>query len=98
MLGDAAGVATLPIIAGQPPVEIAARAMETGAREGYDVVMLDTAGRLPIDEELMAEVAAVRDAVDAGRDAAGRRRHDRPGRGQHRARLPRDASASPASC
>jgi signal recognition particle subunit SRP54 len=37
--------------------------METGRLEGYDVVMLDTAGRLSIDEELMAEVAAVRDAT-----------------------------------
>jgi signal recognition particle subunit SRP54 len=44
-------------------VEIARRAMETGSREGYDIVLLDTAGRLAIDDELMAEAAAVRDAV-----------------------------------
>src|SRR3546814_14763946 len=37
--------------------------MQSGALEGYDVVLLDTAGRLAIDEELMAEVAAVRDAA-----------------------------------
>ena len=37
--------------------------METGRIEGYDVVVLDTAGRLSIDEELMAEAKAVRDAV-----------------------------------
>jgi signal recognition particle subunit SRP54 len=64
VLGDQTKVATLPIVAGQGPVDIAKRAMETGRREGYDVVLLDTAGRLAIDEELMAEAAAVRDAVE----------------------------------
>ncbi|NYZ13491.1 signal recognition particle protein [Azospirillum sp. RWY-5-1] len=63
VLGEQTGVATLPIVPGQDPVAIARRAMDTGRREGYDVVMLDTAGRLSIDEELMAEVAAVRDAT-----------------------------------
>jgi signal recognition particle subunit SRP54 len=63
VLGQQALVATLPIVPGEPPVAIAKRAMRTGALEGYDVVLLDTAGRLAIDEELMAEVAAVRDAA-----------------------------------
>jgi signal recognition particle subunit SRP54 len=63
VLGEQAGVATLPIVAGQQPVEIAKRAMETGRLEGYDVVLLDTAGRLSIDEALMDEVVAVRDAT-----------------------------------
>src|SRR3546814_163662 len=63
VLGQQAGVATLPIVPGEPPVAIARRAMQSGALEGYDVVLLDTAGRLAIDEELMAEVAAVRDAA-----------------------------------
>ena len=63
VLGTQVSVATLPIVAGQQPVEIARRALDTGAKEGYDVVLLDTAGRLAIDEELMAEAAAVRDAV-----------------------------------
>ena len=63
VLGEQALVATLSIVPGEPPVAIARRAMQTGALEGYDVVMLDTAGRLAIDEELMAEVAAVRDAA-----------------------------------
>ncbi|GAB4360108.1 MAG: signal recognition particle protein [Kiloniellaceae bacterium] len=63
VLGEQALVATLPIVPGEPPVAIARRAMQTGALQGYDVVMLDTAGRLAIDEELMAEVAAVRDAA-----------------------------------
>lgn len=59
-LAERAGVASLPIIPGQTPLEIAARAMDVGRRELYDVVILDTAGRLAIDEALMAEVAAVK--------------------------------------
>ncbi len=63
VLGEQAGVRTLPIVRGETPVKIAKRALQMGALEGFDVVMLDTAGRLAIDEELMAEVAAVRDAA-----------------------------------
>ncbi len=63
VLGAQVSVPTLPIVAGQDPVSIAKRAMETGRTEGYDVVILDTAGRLSIDDELMNEAAAVRDAV-----------------------------------
>jgi signal recognition particle subunit SRP54 len=62
-LGRQIGVTTLPIVPGQRPVEITKRALEVGRREGYDVVMLDTAGRLHINEELMLEVAAVREAA-----------------------------------
>jgi signal recognition particle subunit SRP54 len=54
-------VASLPIVAGQGPVEIARRALDTARREGHDVLILDTAGRLSIDEALMAELVAVRD-------------------------------------
>ena len=64
ILANQAEVGSLPIIAGEMPVAIAKRAMDVGRREGYDVVILDTAGRLHIDQELMAEVAAVRDAVN----------------------------------
>ncbi|KPF80925.1 RNA-binding protein [alpha proteobacterium AAP38] len=64
ILGEQTGVASLPIIAGQQPVEIARRAMEVGRLEGFDVVILDTAGRLAIDEELMAEVVAIRDVAN----------------------------------
>ena len=53
------GGASLPIVAGEKPVAIAKRAMDTGRREGYDIVILDTAGRLHVDEPLMQEVAAV---------------------------------------
>src|SRR5438094_986673 len=63
-LGQQTGVATLPVIAGERPVAITRRALQTGRTEGYDVVLLDTAGRLHIDEELMLEVAAVREAAN----------------------------------
>jgi signal recognition particle subunit SRP54 len=63
ILGQQAAVRTLPIVAGEPPLAIARRAMQTGRLEGFDVVMLDTAGRLHVDESLMAEVAAVHEAV-----------------------------------
>ena len=65
VLGEQAEVATLPIIAGQMPVDIAKRAMQAAKLQGADVVLLDTAGRLHVDEALMAEAAAVRDAVGA---------------------------------
>jgi signal recognition particle subunit SRP54 len=54
-------VASLPIVAGQQALEITRRALETARREGYDVLILDTAGRLSIDDALMAELAQVRD-------------------------------------
>ena len=60
VLGEQTGVATLEIIKGQTPTEITKRALEEARLGGYDVVMLDTAGRLSIDEELMAEVKEVR--------------------------------------
>ena len=63
-LAERAGVASLPIIPGQTPLEIAARAMDAGRREVYDVVILDTAGRLSIDDALMAEVQAIRAATN----------------------------------
>jgi signal recognition particle subunit SRP54 len=58
-LGEQAGVATLPIVAGQQPVDIAKRAMQAARLGGVDVVLLDTAGRLHVDEQLMNEIAAV---------------------------------------
>ena len=57
------GVASLPIVAGETPLQIAARAMDLGRRELFDVVVLDTAGRLAIDEALMDEVAQVKAAT-----------------------------------
>jgi len=63
VLGTQVGVDTLPIVEGQSAVQIAGRAQSQATLGGYDVVMLDTAGRLSIDDELMEEVAAVRDAA-----------------------------------
>ena len=63
-LGRQTGVATLPVVAGERPVAITRRALQMGRAEGYDVVLLDTAGRLHIDEELMLEVAAVHEAAN----------------------------------
>ncbi len=59
-LAERAEVASLPIVKGETPVQIARRAMEAGRREGFDVVILDTAGRLSIDQALMDEVRAIR--------------------------------------
>ena len=53
------GVPSLPVVAGEQPVSITRRALETARTQGYDVVIYDTAGRLHINEELMLEVAAV---------------------------------------
>ena len=58
-----AEVDVLPVIPGERAVASARRAMKSAAQEGHDVVLLDTAGRLHVDEELMAECAAVRDAA-----------------------------------
>ena len=63
-LAQKAEVASLPIIPGQTPLQIAHRAMDTARREVYDVVILDTAGRLSIDLALMEEVKAIRNAVN----------------------------------
>src|SRR5580700_1521857 len=63
-LGRQIGVTTLPIVAGERPVAITRRALDVARREGYDVVMYDTAGRLHVDEELMLEVAAVREVAN----------------------------------
>ncbi len=63
VLGDQALIPTLDIKLGEVPVDIARRAMDQGRRAGYDVVLLDTAGRLAIDDEMMDEAVAIRDAV-----------------------------------
>jgi signal recognition particle subunit SRP54 len=59
VLGEQAGVATLPIVPGQQPVDIARRALESARLQAVDVLLLDTAGRLHVDEALMAEMKAV---------------------------------------
>src|SRR6476659_2266939 len=59
VLGRQANVDTLPIVAGQQPVDIAKRAIQSAKLQAYDVVLLDTAGRLHVDDQLMAEMKAV---------------------------------------
>ncbi|MBV7256050.1 signal recognition particle protein [Pacificimonas sp. WHA3] len=64
VLGEQVEVATLPIIEGQQPTEIARRALQAAKLQGFDVLMLDTAGRLHVDEALMAEMQAVAAAAN----------------------------------
>ncbi len=61
ILGEQVGVATLPIVAGQLPVDIAKRALQAAKLQGFDILMLDTAGRLHVDQQLMDEMKAVAD-------------------------------------
>jgi len=63
ILGTQIGVDTLPIVKGEDPVTIAKRAKTQAAMGGYDVYILDTAGRLHIDTDLIAQAAAVRDVA-----------------------------------
>ena len=64
ILGRQTETASLDIVEGEQPVAIARRAIDTARRQGFDVVILDTAGRLAIDEAMMAEAAAVKAAVN----------------------------------
>src|SRR5438477_114132 len=64
VLGGQVNVETLPVVAGQPPAQIAQRALQAGRLGGYDVVILDTAGRTTLDEAMMAEAAVVKRAAD----------------------------------
>lgn len=63
VLGTQTDVATLPIMQGQLPVDIAKRALQAAKLQGFDVVMLDTAGRLHVDHQLMEEMKAVADVA-----------------------------------
>src|SRR5438067_4009848 len=62
ILGRQTGVDTLPVVAGQQPVDIATRAIQSATLQAYDVVLLDTAGRLHVDDQLMGEMKAVAQA------------------------------------
>ncbi len=101
VVGERAGVA---VYAPEPgngvgdPVAVARDSIEFARRAQHDMVIVDTAGRLGIDAEMMQQAADIRDAVAAARDPVRRRRDGRPGRGEHRARRSATASASPASC
>jgi signal recognition particle subunit SRP54 len=67
VLGEQVGVATLPIITGQQPTEIATRAMQSAKLQAIDVLLLDTAGRLHVDQALMDEMKAV-EAISAPKE------------------------------
>src|SRR5882724_1102041 len=64
VLGQQVSVETLPIVAGQHPTQIAQRALQAGRLGGYDVVLLDTAGRTTLDEAMMNEAAEVKRAAN----------------------------------
>jgi signal recognition particle subunit SRP54 len=64
VLGRQVAVDTLPIVEGQPPTQIAQRALQAARLGGHDVVLLDTAGRTTLDDEMMAEAAAVKRAAN----------------------------------
>src|SRR5260221_2275391 len=64
VLGRDLDIPTLPIVAGQKPAQIAKRALEAAKLGGYDVVLLDTAGRTTLDEEMMAEAAGIKTAAN----------------------------------
>lgn len=64
ILGSQIGIDTLPIVKGEDPVAIAKRAKTQAALGGYDVYLLDTAGRLHIDHELITQAATIRDTVN----------------------------------
>jgi signal recognition particle subunit SRP54 len=64
VLGRETQIDTLPVVEGQQPPQIAKRALEAARLGGYDVVMLDTAGRTTLDEEMMNEAAQVRGAIN----------------------------------
>ena len=85
-----------------PPVRRSSERLAKEARReavimGCDTLIVDTAGRLHIDEELMAEMERLKKLLNPQRDSLHRRRHDRPGRRQLRRRTSTSASASPAS-
>jgi signal recognition particle subunit SRP54 len=63
VLGRQVNVETLPVVEGQTPVQIANRALQAGRFGGYDVVLLDTAGRMTLDQAMMSEAADVKNAV-----------------------------------
>jgi signal recognition particle subunit SRP54 len=63
VLGEQIGVSTLPVVAGQKPTQIAQRALQAARLGGYDVVLLDTAGRTTLDEAMMTEAAEVKRAA-----------------------------------
>ena len=73
------------------PLDLARSARREAANSGRDVLLVDTAGRLHIDDELMTRAAAVERAAQSGRDSVRGGRHDRAGRGEIGRRIPQAA-------
>ena len=63
VLGEQAGVPVFSVPDEKDPVKIAKAAIAKAKSEGYPVVVIDTAGRLAVDDELMDEISALKDAV-----------------------------------
>jgi signal recognition particle subunit SRP54 len=59
VLADQVGVDALPIVVGQLPADITRRAIQAAKFGGYDVLMLDTAGRTTLDDQMMNEAAEI---------------------------------------
>ena len=93
VLGRQAGVETLPIVAGQTPVQITQRALQAAKLQGFDVLLLDTAGPPPRRRYADGRDEGGRGRFEPGRDLAGGRQPDRPGRGQCRQGLRRRGRA-----
>ncbi len=64
VLGEQIGVPVYTEEGNMDPVKIAKAAIQEAKNKGYDVVIVDTAGRLAIDEQMMNEIAAIKKAVD----------------------------------
>ena len=79
--------------ASEAPVAIAKRALTEATLQAYDVLLLDTAGRLHIDAEMMAEVQRTGSGHQAARAPVRRRQHGGTGRGQRRQGIQRRARA-----
>ncbi len=88
VLGAQIGAPVLETRETEDPVEIGSRALARAETAGYDAIIFDTAGRLQIDEELDGRAGASARRRPTPSHPAGRRRDDRPGRGQRRAGLP----------
>ena len=109
VLGRDLDIPTLPIVAGQKPAQIAKRALEAGKLGGYDVVLLDTAGRTTLDEEMMAEAAEIKTTANphevllvadslTGQDAVNLARSFDAARRAHRHRADTGGRRRPRRC
>ncbi len=77
----------------RPSMRLAKEARREAVNSGCDVLIVDTAGRLHIDEQLMEEMQSLKRAAEPAGNPVRGRRHDRPGRGELRRRVPQEADA-----